>query len=187
MILLRPDCLGFKTMTGEAIPCTAQQMTVELLGEAAHLVDEEVVKNAAEAVLHYFKSELGRTTVTTAEFSQALEHVLRGLGFDVQSQASVNPATAGRVIDSDLRMLASESGKGFELIFFSKLRDELKLRLGESPHVLRFKGLRGCVKQLVGAKRWGLKCQRLNDQIVEYLRTCLSAEFGGKSCSLVVS
>jgi hypothetical protein len=185
MILLRPDCLGFKTANGEAIPCTAQQMTVELLGEAAHLVDEEVVKNAAEAVLHYFKSELGRTTVTTAEFSQALEHVLRGLGFDVQSQASVK-SPAARVIQSDLRMLASESGKGFELIFFSKLRDELKLKLGESPQVLRFSGLRGCVKQLVGAKRWGLKCQRLNDQIVEYLRTCLSAEFGGKSCSLVV-
>jgi hypothetical protein len=186
MILLRPDCLGFKTTTGEAIPCTAQQMTVELLGEAAHLVDEEVVKNAAEAVLHYFKSELGRTTVTTAEFSQALEHVLRGLGFDVQSQASVN-SPGPRVVDSDLRMLACEAGKGFELTFFSRLRDELKSRLGESPQVLRFSGLRGCVKQLVGAKRWGLKCQRLNDQIVEYLRTCLSAEFGGKSCSLVVS
>ena len=69
MILLRHDCLGFKLSTGEAIPCSAQQMTVELLGEAAHLVDEEVVKNVAEAVLHYFKSELGRTTVTTAEFS----------------------------------------------------------------------------------------------------------------------
>src|SRR5678815_1507218 len=80
MILLRHDCLGFKTADGEAIPCTAQQMTVELLGESAHLVDEEVVKNAAEAVLHYFKTELGRTTVTTAGFSQALEHVLRGLG-----------------------------------------------------------------------------------------------------------
>jgi len=185
MILLRHDCLGFKMSNGEAIPCSAQQMTVELMGEAAELVDEEVVKNAAEAVLHYFKSELGRTTVTTAEFSQALEHVLRGLGFDVQSQASVN-TPAPRVIESDLRTLACQSGKGFELIFFTKLRDELKLKLGEAPHVLRFNGLRGCVKQLVGAKRWGLKCQRLNDQIVDYLRTCLSAEFGGKSCSLVV-
>jgi hypothetical protein len=186
MILLRPDCLEFKTAAGEAIPCSAQQMTVELLGEAAHLVDEEVVKNAAEAVLHYFKSELGRTTVTTAEFSQALEHVLRGLGFDVQSQASVN-TPAPRVVESDLRLLACDSGKGFELIFFSKLREELRLRLGESPQILRFNGLRGCVKQLVGAKRWCLKCQRLNDQIVDYLRTCLSAEFEGRSCALVVS
>jgi hypothetical protein len=171
--------------TGEAIPCSAQQMTVELLGEAAHLVDEEVVKNAAEAVLHYFKSELGRTTVTTAEFSQALEHVLRGLGFDVQSQASVNTPPP-RVSESDLRMLAFESGKGFELIFFTKLRNELKAKLTESPQVVRFSGLRGCVKQLVGAKRWGGKCQALNDQIVEYLRTCLSAEFAAKQCALVV-
>src|SRR5687767_7841274 len=119
MILLRHDCLGFKTTDGEAIPCTAQQMTVELLGEAAHLVDEHVVKHAAEAVLHYFKTELGRTTVTTAEFSQALERVLRGLGFEVQSQASVN-GSPPRVVDYDLRHLAFESGKGFELVFFSK-------------------------------------------------------------------
>jgi hypothetical protein len=185
MILLRPDCLGFKTAAGEALPCSAQQVTVELLGEAAHLIEEDIVKHAAEAVLHYFKSELGRTTVTTAEFSQALGQVLRGLGFDVQSQATVN-GPAPRVLESDLRLLASESGKGFELIFFSKLRHELRCKLGESPHVLRFHGLRGCVKQLVGAKRWGMKCRKLNDQIVEYLRTCLSAEFGGRSCALVV-
>jgi hypothetical protein len=185
MILLRPDCLGFKTANGEAIPCTAQQMTVELLGEAVHLVDEDVVKNAAEAVLHYFKTELGRTTVTTAEFSQALEQVLRGLGFQVQSQACVN-GPPPRVVDYDLRHLAFESGKGFELIFFSKLRDELRLKLGESPHIVQFRGLRGCVKQLVGAKRWGNRCRRLNDQIVEYLRTCLSAEIAGRSCALVV-
>jgi hypothetical protein len=160
-------------------------MTVELLGDSAHLIEEEVVKNAAEAVLHYFKSELGRTSVTTAEFSQALEQVLRGLGFEVQSQASVNTPPP-RVIEYDLRRLACYSGKGFELVFFSKLRHELRLKLGESPQVLRFSGLRGCVKQLTGAKRWGLKCQLLNDQIVDYLRTCLSAEVSGRSCALLV-
>jgi hypothetical protein len=185
MILLRPDCLAFKTNDGEAIPCTAQQMTVELLGEAAHLVEEDIVKNAAEAVLHYFKTELGRTSVTTAEFSQALEQVLRGLGFEVHSQASVSGA-GPRVVEYDLRHLAFQSGKGFELAFFSRLRDELRLKLGESPHVVHFRGLRGCVKQLMGKKRWGSECQRLNDHIVEYLRTCLSAEVAGRSCALVV-
>jgi hypothetical protein len=187
MILLRRDCLEFKTSSGETLPCSAQQMTVELMGEAAGMVDEDLVKNAAQAVLHYFKHELGRTSVTTAEFSQALEQVLRGLGFEVQSTAKVmSGGPPPRVIDSDLRLLACQSGKGFELIFFNKLREELRLKLTEAPQVLRFNGLRGCVKQLVGAKRWGMRCQRLNDQIVEYLRTCLSAEYAGKSCALVV-
>ena len=187
MILLRQDCLEFKTTDGEAIPCTAQQMTVELLGECAHLIEEDIVKNAAEAVLHYFKTELGRTSVTTAEFSQALEQVLRGLGFEVQSQASVGTGTTPpRVVEYDLRHLAFQSGKGFELIFFSRLRDELRLKLGESPTIVEFRGLRGCVKQLMGRKRWGSRCQRLNDHIVEYLRTCLSAEVAGRSCALVV-
>src|SRR5262245_15932571 len=185
MILLRHDCLAFKTNSGESIPCTAQQMTVELLGEAASVIDEDLVKNAAEAVLHYFKSELGRTSVTTAEFSQALEQVLRGLGFEVQSNATLN-VPGPRVIESDLRLLAFESGKGFELVFFGKLRDELRQKLSGSPQLLRFSGLRGCVKQLVGAKRWCARCQELNDQIVTYLRSCLSSEHAGKSCSLIV-
>jgi hypothetical protein len=56
-----------------------------------------------------------------------------------------------------------------------------------TPEVLRFRGLRICVKQLIGAKRWSRRCQRLNDQIVDYLRTCLSAEKGGQACALIVS
>jgi len=52
--------------------------------------------------------------------------------------------------------------------------------------VLRFRGLRDCVKRLAGAKRWSARCNDLNDQIVEYLRTCLSAEPKGSSCALMV-
>jgi hypothetical protein len=51
---------------------------------------------------------------------------------------------------------------------------------------LRFRGLRGCVKQLAGARRWSLRCEKLQEQIVEYLRGCLSAEPEQNDCSLVV-
>jgi len=34
-----------------------------------------------------------------------------------------------RVLRSDLRKLACESGKGFELVFFPRLRDELRQQL----------------------------------------------------------
>ena len=91
MILLRPDCLVFKTANGENVPATAQEVTVELMGEQGSWLDPEIVQNAAAAVLHYFKDEKKQSTVSVAEFSEALERVLRGLGFDVKSAGA--PAT----------------------------------------------------------------------------------------------
>jgi hypothetical protein len=51
---------------------------------------------------------------------------------------------------------------------------------------LRFRGLRGCVKQLAGARRWSARCEKMQDQIVEYLRRCLTAEPEQSNCALVV-
>jgi hypothetical protein len=184
MILLQPDCLVFKTSHGENIPCSAQQVTVELIGESASVLDDEVIHNAAQAVLHYFKLELGKTLVSVGEFAQVLEKVLRGLGFEVRT-AEVD-GDADRIEEADLRLLASESGKAFELVFFQRLRQELRRQLDRSPKVMRFLGLRDCVKQLMGTKRWNPRCQNLNDQIVEYLRRCLNSEAGHNSCPLLV-
>jgi hypothetical protein len=85
-----------------------------------------------------------------------------------------------------LEELARESGEGCELFFFPRLRDELRQRLQQEPRLLRFSGLRGCVKRLTGARRWSGRCQCLQDQIVEYLRECLSAEPARANLALVV-
>jgi len=184
MIQLHPDCLMFQMDGGDAIPCSAELVAVELIGEAAGALDPELVRNAARAVLHYFKVEQGKNFVSVNEFSRALAGVLRGFGLAVKSSGTAE--TPRRITESDLRQLACESGKGFELAFFPRLRDELRQHLHQTPHIVRFKGLRGCVKQLAGARRWTGRCQQLNDQIVEFLRQCLGAEPIGQNCSLVV-
>lgn len=184
MILLRPDCLVFKMSNGDNIPCSVEQVTIELIGESAALLNLELIRHAAAAVLHYFKDELGRIDVSLGEFSLALEHVLRSLGLNVVSADSSDgaPPTA----EADLLSLVREAGKGCELFFFPRLRHEVRRHLHGPPCVLRFCGLRNCVKQLTGAKRWSRRCQLLNDQIVEYLRTCLRIETGTDGCALVV-
>jgi hypothetical protein len=185
MILLRRDCLVFKKPNGEGIPGTANAFAVDVIGEALGLLDEEVVKNAAEAVLHYFKEELGRATITIGEFSAALEETLRKLGYNIKS-AKTKTATDPGVLTRDLREIASQSGIGYELLFFSRLREEVRDSLGRSPQILRFLGLRKCVKHLLGAKKWNGRCQALSDQIVDYLRTCMEAEKEQTPCSLLV-
>ena len=184
MIRLQPDCLAFETPGGESVPGLNADICLELTGDSAEFLDEELIRNAAEAVVHYFKSELGRTAVSLGEFSQVLKQALQALGLEVVSLEAVK--VSSRVAEADLARLAAESGEGFELVFFGRLREELRRRLDQSPQVLRFRGLRDCVKRLAGAKRWSARCNDLNDQIVEYLRTCLSAEPKGSSCALMV-
>ena len=193
MILLRPDCLVFKTADGENVPCSAHEVTVELMSDCTEWLDPDMVEHAAGAVLHYFKSEKGQDTVSVAEFSEALERVLRGLGLNVKASdnaeaplAQAESLAPPRVVEADLQELAGEANLGCELVFFPRLRDMLRRELDGTPLLLRFRGLRACVKQLAGAKRWGPHCQALSDQIVDYLRGCLGAEKSGSSCALMV-
>src|SRR5688572_25749205 len=124
MIRPQPDCLTVKGPGGDSIPCSAELVTVNLLGEAADLLDPELVQNAAQAVLHYFKVEQGKSFVSLQEFSTTLATVLRGFGISINPDDGAPPPR--RISESDLRELACESGKGFELAFFPRLRDELR-------------------------------------------------------------
>jgi hypothetical protein len=184
MIALASDYLLFQLDSGESVPFSADMISVEVVGEATDLFEPEFVRHAAASVFHYFKHELGRQTISVAEFAGALEKVLRGFGFKIQPGEELSPAN--KTAEGDLRLLACESGDGCELAFFPRLRDALRMQLRDSPQLIRFRGLRGCVKHLAGARRWSPRCQTLHDQIVSYLRECLSAEPREADCSLMV-
>jgi hypothetical protein len=184
MITLASECLLFELANGESVPFSAEMISVELTGDNSSLFDPEFVKQATNAVFHYFKHELGRETITVGEFAGALEKVLRGFDFDA-SLSDPAPAKPG-VLESDLGRLAREAGNGCELFFFNRLRDELRRQLQHAPRMVRFRGLRCCVKQLAGARRWCARCRTLHDQIVDFLRHCLSSESAPKDCALLV-
>jgi hypothetical protein len=177
MIALRTDCLLFELTNGERVPCSPEMITVEIVGEVQSALDQDLLHHAAASVFHYFKFELEREAVTVAEFSRALEKVLSHLGYTIHTHEG---STA------DLIQLLHEAGDSRELLFFPRLRDELRVQLRHSPRVVRFRGLRGCVKQLAGVRRWSHRCEALQDQIVSYLRECLSAEPEPAQCALVV-
>ena len=187
MIILQSDCLVFEMSTGESVPCSAESVAIEIIGDAVHELDSELIHNVSAAVLHYFKVEQQRVSVSIPEFTAVLEKVLRGLGFDVvpnemdlsQGQAAVSQPT-------DLCAIASESGKGFELAFFEKLRKTTIEQLESSPDQIQFSGLRGCVKQLLGARRWSSRCEAMSDQIVAFIRSCFASYANDSSCALVV-
>ena len=184
MIQLHPDYLIFQTSQGELIPCSAESVTIELIGDASSVLDPDTVRQAAAAVVHYFKQELGQETVSVGDFSQALERVLNSFGYDVSTSNS-DEAPDLRMTVSDMSEIARSSG-AFELTFFQCLREEFHRQARTSPDVVSFCGLKPTVKAMVGAKRWCDRCEKLSDQIVEFLRECLIVEKANESCALVV-
>ncbi len=183
MIPLPSGSLVFKLAGDGQIPCTGQPVSFELTGEGASLVSAELVRNAAAAVLDYFRYEMKRSSVSVGEFTVALETVLHGLGLTHLKAAMATGAAGGGVGPTDLSTLV---GDGLELLFFQRLRAELRRQLAPAPRLVRFYGLRPCVMRLAGARRWSPRCQALGDQIVDYLRTSLRAEPIPWACGLVV-
>ena len=76
MISLASDCLLFQLSSGESVPFSAEMISVEVMGEAAEVFEPEFVKHAAASVFHYFKHDLGRETISVAEFSRSAGGVL---------------------------------------------------------------------------------------------------------------
>jgi hypothetical protein len=183
MIALNSECLLFQLASGESIPCSAEMICIDVISNSESLIDPEMLRHAAASVFYYFKTELARETVTVAEFAAALEKVLRTLGLTIRS-AGNDPVRD--ISTADLRSLAGESADRLELLFYPRLRDEMRWLLRQSPRVLRFRGLRGCAKQLAGARRWSSRCEKTQEQIVAYLRSCLTAEPEQNHCALVV-
>ena len=184
MIALSSECLLFQLTNGESIPCSPEMISIELVGDSGGELDPEVLRHAAASVFHYFKKELHRETVTVCEFAGALEKVLRNFGLSLHADGP--EARAMETIETDLGLFAHQSDSSLELFFFPRLRDELRTQLRQSPRLLRFRGLRGCVKQLAGAQRWSARCEKMQEQIVEFLRQCLTAEPEQNACALVV-
>ena len=85
MIALQSDCLLFQLANGESIPCSAEMISVEIVGDAERAARPGMLRHAAASVFHYFKNELERETVTVGEFAGALEKVLRDLGFTIRA------------------------------------------------------------------------------------------------------
>lgn len=195
MIQLHSNCLVFKTAEGLEIPCEVDALAVELVGKSLGPHDAEVLRNAALAVLYYYKNELGRESVSVAEFLESLEQVMEGFGLKVSSLPEQKtelllPKTKQtgplHIENRDMSAFASETETGCELVLFKMLREELQKCLHSSPQIIRFTGLRLFVKKFLGAKRWTPDCQQLNDQIVDFLRQTLLCNPSRSGCGLVV-
>lgn len=186
MIALREDCFLVAKDDGNFIPCSIEDLTLEIAGGAADQVDREWLSQAAAGVIHYFKHELGKEQVTPEEFAAALSKVLQGFGLVAEISAEKTTLVNRRVLMADLRKIACDAGKLGELEFFRLLQERFSEIVAEGPDTMEFFGLRGCVKQLTGRKHWCHVCAEYQAEIVERLRCWYGQQAQAVKASLVV-
>src|SRR5690349_5597856 len=97
MITLAKDCLLFRLENGEQVPFSAEMISVEVTCDTSSWFDPDMACQAAKAVFHYFKSELGRQSVTAEEFAGAMEKVLKGFQLGEPGKSA-----NANVVESDL-------------------------------------------------------------------------------------
>jgi hypothetical protein len=80
-------------------------------------MDQEFLEHTAASIFHYFKFDLGRKTVSVAEFAAKFESVLNGFGLKLNAgRLAVDKPDDSA--NKDLQLLAFHAGGGGELAFF---------------------------------------------------------------------
>ena len=184
MIALQSDCLIFQLTNGESVPCSPEMISVEIVGDSDGNLDPEMLHHAAASVFHYFKKELERETVTVGEFASALEKVLRRLGLTMHADGFA-AAHAGDDRDRPGPVRARIRRQPGTFFLPAPAR-----RIADAAPPVAAHGALSRAARLrqatAGAQRWSARCEKMQEQIIEYLRECLTAEPDQKGCALVV-
>ena len=184
MISLASDCLLFQLANGESVPFSAEMISVEVSGDSAGS------SNRISSNTRPTRSSITSRTTSAARRSPSPNSPARWKK-SCAASASCRPrrpeAVTPRppVLDADLLHWRANPGWVVNCFSFPACATNYG-PLRSEPRLVRFHGLRGCVKQLAGARRWSPRCQTLQVQIVEYLRECLSAETRAGECALLV-
>jgi len=152
-----------------------RQWLVRAVVEAANRAGYDrwwLADHVTESVASYLKHDFGENVVGVESLCEAVESVLKVIGYSDVATHFESPAPPVRL---SLIALARQAGNGYELAFFSLLRCTLREVLLERPGRMELTDLQLCVRQLRSAKVWRLDCSRLLNEIVRFVHEELEA------------
>ena len=119
----------------------------------------------ARAVLHYLCHDFIRPVIERDTLEMILRRSLTGIGCPAIARhfelASSSPS---------INLAALAEDRPMEMVFFQRLAAVVDEKVTSLSSVLRLEGLRTCVLSLAGTNSWRGSCQRLNDEIVHFIR-----------------
>ena len=119
----------------------------------------------ARAVLHYLRNDFIRPVIERDTLEMILRRSLTGIGCPAIARHFELASSAPSI---NLAALAQD--RPMEMVFFQRLATVVDEKVTSLSPVLRLEGLRSCVLALSGASSWRGSCQRLNDEIVHFIR-----------------
>src|ERR1700683_3577615 len=156
MIQVIEDMVWVKFEDGHMAPFDEQRLALSIQDVGERAVHAYAVKCRSDSV------------IPSREIVEIVVAVLATLGFEKISEAYAGHEHCAAIHLNDLA--ARMGAAAFELEFFRQLDHELKAASDHRLSVIEVDGLRACVMQLRGARRWNSGCRKLAEEIVEYVR-----------------
>jgi len=139
--------------------------------------------HVAESVERYMKYDCDGSVVELDALADAVRNVLKTIGYP-EIADRFEPLPFPKKLS--LSEIADEAGSGYELMFFSLLRQHLRAALDERPEHIEMYGLCRCVKKIDSAKIWRRRCNRLRNEIVTFIRRELDSSRHTPNLSLTL-
>ena len=169
MIQAHSDIAWVKFDDGHLAPFDEQRLALSIqnVAERRGETDWWLAESIAAAVHAYAVKCHSNSIIACNEIADVVVSVLSMLGFKELARAYANQRRRAAIHLSDL---AGHVGTAFELEFFRQLDHALCAAADHRLSVLEVDGLRTCVMQLRGARRWTAGCRQSAEEIVEYVR-----------------
>ena len=183
MIQFHDDVLWVQEEDGRLLPFDEQRLATSIQKAAEKVgYSEWWLGESIAAAVHVFAvKSRSQPVIPSTEISEIVGTVLATLGYEWISEAYA--AGADRVA-IHLNELAWRTNAGFELEFFQQLDHALGAAANRRLVAMRLDGLRACVMQLRGARRWMAGCRRLAEDIVEHVRERVARVRSQRAASL---
>ncbi|MDX2226675.1 MAG: hypothetical protein SFY92_06280 [Verrucomicrobiae bacterium] len=166
-----------------AINCGSLHLSLHHAAEKAGMPKWPHCDPIAKALMHHLLSNPPAEEMSLPVFNELVGTVLNTLDFpEISKTFTYIPAQ--KVID--LYHFVDPFQPQFELAFFERLKSEVAQALLQKPENLHIRGLKESVKKMAGAKRWRKNCQRLHDEIVEFLHESVTRN-APENLALVIS
>jgi len=123
------------------------------------------------AVIEYLRHRFPKNIITIEELYKKIEVALSHMGCDdIASRLEILPPP----VRISLLDIARDAGSGFELEFFRLLRQRLAQCERSGTSQIMCYGLRKAVKDLCCAGRWNSACEKLTEEINDFITFELS-------------
>ena len=169
MIQLRENICWVRAADGRALPFDGARLVRSIrraaitAGHADWWPGEAIGEAVFLAIQEYFP----RQTIAAAELAGVVIQMLTMVGF-----ADIARAYQRRHQYTEIRLdqMTAVASAATELGFFQQLDAALQVAARAELASVYVRGLRSCVMQLRGARRWSVSCRRLAEDIVSHVR-----------------